>query len=199
MSHLRHEQPSDVLELAMAGLPLFDELVRMPALDMTTNAATAQPTAVPAKPTASARNAPAARKRKRASLSPARNHQLAQPMTLSDEASVLVANADQRATKVLTEPTTAMSSAQVQSLAEAERLCEQAVERWFERRAQVSCGEASVRAQVADVFDEALERAVAVRFALRVVRERCKSVVFPTSVGAVAGLTAFAIAYTLKY
>ena len=78
----------------------------------------------------------------------------------------------------------------VQSLAEAEQLCEQAVDRWFERRSTTIDAAA---------FDEVLERSVTSRFALRVVRERFKTAVFPAPANMIASLTAFAIANTLKY
>jgi hypothetical protein len=86
----------------------------------------------------------------------------------------------------------------VQSLTEAEKLCEQAVDRWFERRAVTSTESQGTR-HIEAVFDEALERSVAARFALRVVRDRCKTTAFPLAVNVIAGLTAFAIANTLKY
>ena len=79
----------------------------------------------------------------------------------------------------------------VQSLVEAEQLCEQAVDRWFERRGGTTIDAAA--------FDEVLERSVTSRFALRVVRERFKTAVFPAPANMIASLTAFAIANTLKY
>jgi hypothetical protein len=82
----------------------------------------------------------------------------------------------------------------VRSLADAEGLCDQAVERWFERRAPANESAKAVEA----VFDDVLERCVASRFAFRVVRDRCKTVMFPAPVNVIAGLTAFAIANTLK-
>lgn len=84
----------------------------------------------------------------------------------------------------------------VRTLAEAEQLCEQAVDRWFERRATAASESAKA---VEAAFDEVLERSVASRFALRVLRDRCKAVSFPAPVNVIAGLTAFAIANTLKY
>ena len=85
----------------------------------------------------------------------------------------------------------------VNSIVEAERLCEQAVERWYERR--TVAGEAAKCRTAEGALDEALERDVAARFAVRVLRDRCKTVVFPAQVNFIAGLTAFAIANTLKY
>ena len=89
----------------------------------------------------------------------------------------------------------------VQSMAEAEQLCEQAVERWYEGRSVASETSVSVAEarRVEAAFDDALERSVAFRFALRVLRDRCKAAAFPAPVNVIAGLTAFAIANTLKY
>jgi hypothetical protein len=81
----------------------------------------------------------------------------------------------------------------VQSLSEAQQLCELAVARWFDRHANVT-----VPKSVEEVFDDALERGVAQRFALRVLTDQCKTVTYPASAAAVANLTACAIARTLR-